>query len=204
MAVVLGAGGAGCRKAEGPGAMAAGQLLSEAANKVRYSESCQGVVPMGHARSYPLPVKEEGQLTYGVFFYALQKKGIGEGQKPVVEVGVPAVAARFMTEIPGGGCREFKTALKGGASSSLGPRFTPEAERMGMSRYDREQAELYAAIEKASAVYFKNGTDDEARKSAEDFFVRFTVMSEPGLRPYYHQLSPEFWDWAGQLTGKKL
>jgi hypothetical protein len=67
-----------------------------------------------------------------------------------------------------------------------------------------KEQELYAALEKVSGAYFVGNKDDAARAAALAYFDRFTFLAEPGLRPFYYQLNPGFWNWIEALTGKKL
>lgn len=198
--IALAALQAGCRKAEEPKKTG----LAEAAAKVRYAETCRNRVPLEYARSYPLPLVSDGKASFRLFFYPLSSKFQKGRSMPVVEVLPPAAAARFSLGASDEACERFNVPLQLDRGVTLGPRFYPEVSLLGMRRFDLKQAELYSLLEAAAAAYFAQETSDEARRTADDFFELFLVMSEPGLKPYYYYLSPDFWQWVEKQTGKKL
>jgi len=42
------------------------------------------------------------------------------------------------------------------------------------------------------------------RKELPNFMDNFLFTSEPGLKQFYYQLNPDFWNWLEKLTGRKL
>jgi hypothetical protein len=187
-----------CKKPEGTRSPS----LFDAAARVRYDKSCAKKVYMEYARSYPLPLFSQGRREYRLFFYPLDR-GVAKGQSSI-SVLPPVVAGRFSLESGEGGCEDFKTPIQADPGTTLGSRLHPEIERMGMRQLESMQEELYAALENASSAYFDQRTDDSAKEVAADFFDRFLALSEPGLKPYYYYLSPDFWDWIEKTTGRKL
>lgn len=176
--------------------------LKEAAERVRYDKSCSKKVYMEYARSYPLPVLYDGQRIYRLFFYPLDRRS--DKGRPSVSVLAPVAAARFNAVTGEGGCESLSTPIQADPGVTLGPRLPPEIERMGMRQFDLMQAELYTSLENVSSAYYDRRTDPSAKEVAADFFDRFQAMSEPGLKPYYYYLSPDFWEWMEKTTGRKL
>lgn len=189
-----------CRKAEEPKKTG----LAEAAAKVRYAETCRNRVPLEYARSYPLPLLSDGKASFRLFFYPLRSKFQKGHAMPVVEVLPPAAAARFSLGASDAACERFNVPLQLDPGTTLGPRFYPEVKLLGMRRFDLKQAELYSLLEATAAAYFAREDSEEIRRTVDDFFELFLVMSEPSLKPYYYYLSPDFWQWVEQQTGKKL
>ena len=67
---------------------------------------------------------------------------------------------------------------------------------MGMSRFDREQERLFEVLAEVGDAYFSGEAGAGTRRVAREFLERFARMSEPGLKRYYRELNPEFWDWV--------
>ncbi|HAH07138.1 MAG TPA: hypothetical protein DCM05_11565 [Elusimicrobia bacterium] len=176
--------------------------LQEMAARVRYDKSCAKKVYMEYARSYPLPALSGGQRIYRLFFYPLDRRLV-KGQN-AISVLAPVAAARFNLETGEGGCESLSTPIQADPGVTLGPRLQPEIERMGMRQLDLMQAELYTSLENVSSAYFDRRSDPSAQEVASDFFDRFLAMSEPGFKPYYYYLSPDFWEWMEKTTGRKL
>ena len=178
--------------------------LAEAASRVRYTAACRKMAPIEHARSYPLPTFADGSPSFRLFFYPLSTKYVKGHSMPVVEVLAPVVAARLATVDSDGFCERFNVPLQLERGSTLGPRFHREAAILGVRQFEQRQEELYAMEEGVAAAYFAQDNSEAARQAAAEFFDFFFAMSEPGLRPYYYYLSPDFWQWMENLTGKKV
>jgi hypothetical protein len=73
-----------------------------------------------------------------------------------------------------------------------------------MGAFDSRKSDLYLAIEKVAEAYFDDDNGQDAKDLANDFFDQFSYLSEPGLKQFYYDLNPEFWQWVEKLTGKKL
>jgi len=198
--IVLAAFAGACSKAGEP--KKAG--LAEAASRVRYTATCRKMVPMEYARSYPLPLYSDAGPSFRLFFYPLKTKFLKGHSMPVAEVLAPIVAARFASDGTGGSCERFSAPLQLDPGVTLGTRFPPEAAILGVRQFEMKQAELYALEEGVAAAYFVQDNSEAARQTAGDFFDLFFAISEPGLRPYYYYLSPNFWQWIEKLSGKKV
>jgi hypothetical protein len=180
------------------------KALVEAASQVRYTAACRKMVPMEYARSYPLPLYSDAGPSFRLFFYPLKTKFLKGRSMPVAEALAPVVAARFASDGTGESCERFSAPLQLDPGVTLGPRVPPEAAILGVRQFEMKQAELYALEEGVAAAYFAQDGSDAARQAVGDFFDLFFVISEPGLKPYYYYLSPDFWQWVEKMTGRKV
>jgi len=189
-----------CQKFESPKNMG----LAEAASRVRYTSACRKMVPMEYARSYPLPFYSDAGPSFRLFFYPLKTRYLKGRSMPAAEVLAPVVAARFAPDGTGGFCERFSAPLQLDPGVTLGPRFPPEAALLGVRQFEMKQAELFSLEEGVAAAYFSQDDSEAARQAVGDFFDLFFAISEPGLRPFYYYLNPDFWQWVEKMTGKRV
>ncbi|MFI5345336.1 MAG: hypothetical protein ACHQ51_03070 [Elusimicrobiota bacterium] len=163
--------------------------LYQRAGQVRTGAACAKLVPMNFGQTVPVPVRDGFKV---LFYPTVTSPGKSEVLPPMFE-GVfsrdPDVAER---------CAK----LSAGEGVSRGP-----AVRDGISQsaYYREEAKLFAALDKTAALYAKAAPlAAEDKKSLTDFLDAFEVIGEPGLTADYYRASPDFWEWLRKEAGRSI
>jgi len=171
----------------------------------RYSPTCEKMVPMGGIAGYPIPLKiANGERIYQAFFFGLNPSYPGAltpGQEP--QLVPPAIVAEL--HLDGTAlCSRLITSPEIKPLADYGPRFSSEANKLSTGAFDSHKNDLYLAIERVAKFYFADDNGQNAKDSANNFFDQFTYLFEPGLKQFYYELNPDFWQWLEKLTGKKL
>jgi hypothetical protein len=166
--------------------------LYQRAEKVVISPSCSGLVPMEFGRSFPVPVRD-AQKQFEILFYPLSvAPGKSEVFSPVFEAHFArdTAAADVCLRLPKAEARSLGAAVPAGLSNKA---------------YYRAEATLFASLDRTAAVYFAGGASAPADKAAlGEFIDAFLTLAEPGLRPDYYRINPDFWEWLRRETGRSI
>ena len=150
--------------------------------------------------SYALPERLGDKRLFRVlFFYAYITYSRGGVDS---EIDSPHLTGRYDSRSDDAGECEPYVAPARLARAPMGKGYPRAVDELDDTQFERAQQELRDAVAKASSFYFEGRTDPEARAAARDFLARFDTMSEPGLRPYYRLLVPDFWRWVRARTGR--
>lgn len=177
-----------------------GATLQNKIKSIRYSDTCARMVAPEHTSSYPLPILVNKAQTFRVLFYSVVTVPAQQGAKG--DVRPPVAIGRFDAGSDGT-CEAYPMPMGVGVSSpALGPRWPVGVRELTMDQFARQQRTLFSVLAQAASGYFSGSTGARSQILAQEFLDRFEKMSEPGLRPYYRSLSPDFWQWIQDRTGK--
>ncbi|MDE2143492.1 MAG: hypothetical protein KGJ84_13885 [Elusimicrobia bacterium] len=163
--------------------------LYQRSGKVRTGAACGKLVPMEFGQTVPIPVRDG----FKVLFYPTNTSpGRSEVQEPMFE-------GFFARD---GAAPDRCAKVAGAGSASRGPAVRPGVSQ---SEYYREEAQLYAALDKTAEMYVKGDPlSPESKKSLTDFLDAFAVIGEPGLTAEYYRASPDFWEWLRKEAGRSI
>jgi hypothetical protein len=167
--------------------------LYRRAEQLRDAPTCSASVPIEFGRTFPVPLPGPDGRFEVLFYPSISSPG-----KSVI------MGPRFVGTFARSGGTDACAALPAekGAPSPLG---AAVPEGLSMKAYYRSEAVLFASLDKAAALYAKGGSPDDAgRKDLVDFVDAFTAASEPGLRPDYYRVNPEFWEWLRKEAGRSI
>jgi hypothetical protein len=153
---------------------------------------------------YPIPLDSPSaelkkDKVFRVFFYSMSSAE-ESGKEPGVLV--PELVAEFDSPLTDSYCK--KLSYKNTEKKSFGPRYSPEVLALDFDQLEGKQNDYYIALDKVSQAYFTGANDNQAAKTANDFLDQFLYLAEPGLKQFYLDLNPGFWDWLEQLTGRNV
>ena len=187
------------------GVQAGRESIEARIKRLRREPSCGGtearlVGGPSISSSYALPERIGGKRLFRVFFfYAYITYGGGSVDS---EIASPHLTGRYDSlSDDAGACAPYVVPARL-ARARMGKGYPRAVDELDDDQFERAQEELRDAVAKASNFYFEGRSDPEARAAARDFLKRFETMSEPGLRPYYRTLVPDFWRWVRARTGR--
>ncbi|MDD4902301.1 MAG: hypothetical protein PHE24_04130 [Patescibacteria group bacterium] len=157
-----------------------------------------GMAATGEIPGFAIPAATTTPQKYEMFFYRLSFGDQVPVAKPKVQV--PGIAGEF--DLKGiGSCQIFKP---GTTTISYSDRYAPEAGKLPLSDIDSKIDDYYLSLSRVANSYWTNDQTYAAKNNANDFFDQFLYLTEPGFKPFYHQLNPDFWKWIEKITGRRL
>jgi len=158
---------------------------------------CSGVIPGNWTASIPVPVAGSQGREFAVFFYALPDRASDAW------LGTPSGRAVISLDSNSA----LSCARGAGSAHKLGlvGRFSPAALALGVDGLDKKRVKLYAAAERAGALYAADdmpvrgaaGRAPNSRELAQlkSFADSFALLAEPPFLRDYYRLNPDFWKW---------
>lgn len=174
--------------------------LWEAYSFVRKTPQCQTVVGLEMNYSLPIPVRDNKGVRYRHMFYRTYSKK--SGGDPDAQVMPPRIFAEYDIDFKDLRCDVAIPMPESEPGKPVGAYSTPATRGMDMAQWE-EQAKRFVALEEALSPDFAIGrSGPQTTLNAREFKKLFRKLAEPGLRPYYRALSPEFWMWLEGLEKK--
>jgi hypothetical protein len=166
---------------------ASSSRLADLTRRLPAMAPCDKIIPQEWSTSWPIPVRDKGQLHYRVFFFGRD----GNPTKGFI-FHEPEGFARFSLSGDVFECRRIDATSRALPVDGWNPEGT-------LDQIVERSRRLHAATEEA-AGFFDSGrtlTSEEKRRVA-DFKSLFASLVRPGHAASYRALSPEFWTWVGK------
>ena len=147
-------------------------------------------VPMEWPHSWPIPTGNKRGTEFKVFFYPIPGRKV-----PAAEFRIYTPQAEATLDITDGSVTH--RAKYGGPKKEISSKRWPdELSGISIDEFEKLQTRLYEATEEVALIYAAKGEPTEAeRQKMRAYGELFSKMAEPALRPYYYEMSRDFWDW---------
>jgi hypothetical protein len=152
---------------------------------------CARVIPSQWSPSWPVPVVENGQPAYRLFFFGRD----GDQQK-----GFRFHQAEGDAEFTASG-RVLSCSRRARAGAPLPETGSGTPETLGATL--ARERRLYSATEDVAALFAAgHPLTDAERKRVSDFSAAFAGLAEAGHAAAYREMNPAFWSWVEANGGK--
>jgi hypothetical protein len=163
----------------------------------RYTGPCRTVVAQEWPSGRPVPLDAGNGRRFKVFFYPLSGS-------PGTAPRLATPAAEAIIDVDAGASVECRV-LPGLPRTVEAPRWTLEAQGLGLAAFDAKVAELDGLTEEASAAFAARRSPTPAdAELARRYLASFEILAEPPFLANYYRLNPSFWEWVRVAAGRSI
>lgn len=175
--------------------------LREAHSLLRSTAQCREAVGFQLNQSLPLPVRTAKGLRFReMFFRTFSERAEND---PDSQVMPPRIFAEYDVDFKDVDCDIDIPMPDSEFGNPVGSSHTPVTRKMKHAEWKKQVGRLLVLEEELSVDFGKGTPAPMNEAKAKEFSTLFKKLAQPGLKPYYRALSPDFWKWLEGLDAKK-